>query len=77
MKLNHRKLRETRLRRVMTQQELADKAGTTAANISRLESGEQSARASTIRRLATALGVEAEELIDWDAELDEAGKAVA
>ena len=73
------RLREFRERRFLTQQDLADKIGTTKANISLLESGSQQPRPSTIKRLAEALGVEPDELVDWAAvtERDEAGKAAA
>ena len=79
MELRHDKLREARERRFMTQQQLADKAGTSKANISRLESGEQRARMSTIVRLAAALGIDPEELVEWGAERSgaEKGKAAA
>jgi transcriptional regulator with XRE-family HTH domain len=79
MRLRHDKLRAARERRFLTQQQLADKAGTSKANISRLESGEQNARMSTIVRLAAALELAPEELVEWDDE-DEAaerGKAAA
>ncbi len=79
MRLRHDKLREARERRFLTQQQLADRAGTSKANISRLESGEQNARMSTIVRLAAALDVEPEELVEWGAEREgaETGKAAA
>lgn len=79
MELRHDKLRAARERRFMTQQQLADKAGTSKANISRLESGDQKARMSTIVRLAEALDVRPEELVEWGAEHEaiEMGKAVA
>ena len=77
MQLRHDKLREARERRFLTQQQLADKAGTSKANISRLESGEQNARMSTIVRLAEALGIAPEELVDWgnERQAGETGKA--
>lgn len=80
MELRHEKLRAARERRFLTQQQLADLAGTSKANISRLESGEQKARMSTIKRLATALEIEPEELVTWDAaheEIPAKGKAAA
>jgi len=79
MQLRHDKLRAARERRFMTQQQLADKAGTSKANISRLESGDQNARMSTILRLAAALEISPEDLVDWNGEEDaaEEGKAAA
>ena len=71
------KLREIRERRFLTQQALADMIGTTKANISRLEKGDQRPRPSTVLRLAEALGVKPEELVEWGAAdaPDETGKA--
>jgi transcriptional regulator with XRE-family HTH domain len=79
VRLRHDKLRAFRERRFLTQQQLADRAGTSKANISRLESGAQNARMSTIVRLAQVLGIEPEELVDWNGESTdgEMGKAAA
>ena len=79
MELRRDRLRAARLRRFLTQQQLAEKAGTSKANISRLESGEQKARMSTILRLAVALDVPPEELVDWESSErgPETGKAAA
>lgn len=72
------RLREVRERKLVTQEELADRSGMTRANISRLENGLQRPRISTARKLAAALGVEPEELIDWEAEDEgDAKKAAA
>lgn len=71
MRLVDGKLRETRLRRALTQAELAEKAGTTEATVNRLENGLQDPRMSTLRKLAAALGVEPADLIDWDATTEE------
>ncbi len=70
------KLREVRRRRMLTQAELAERAGTTEATINRLENGLQRPRIGTVRRLAAVLDVAAEELIDWGLE-DDKGKAAA
>lgn len=59
------RLREVRERQLVTQVELAEKAGITRAAISRIEQGGE-ARISTVRKLAAALGVAAEELVDAD-----------
>lgn len=61
-----RGLREARERALLTQEELANKSGVTVSTISRLENGLQSARISTIRKLAEAVGAESDDLIDWD-----------
>ncbi len=79
MRLKPEKLKAARERKFLTQQQLADKAGTSKANISRLESGDQNARMTTIVRLAGALKVAPETLVEWGAEDDgaEMGKAAA
>ena len=51
-----------RRRKVVTQRELAKKAGVGVATVVRVEHG-QPARASTIRKLARALGIPPEELV--------------
>ncbi len=75
MRLDSAKLREGRQRRLLTQAELAKRAGTTEATVNRLENGMQTARISTIRKLAEALEVPAEDLITW--EVEKQGKAAA
>lgn len=59
------KLREVRERMFVTQAELAERSGVTESNISRIESGLQVPRLSTVRRLASALDVSPAELVDW------------
>ncbi len=59
------RLRELRRRRVLTLRELEAVSGVSYATVWRLESGRATeARPSTIRKLARALGVEPEELIE-------------
>ena len=65
MELSPEKMRAARHRRFMTQAELADKAGMTESTINRLEQGVQAPRISTVRKLAKALDVKPEELIEW------------
>jgi transcriptional regulator with XRE-family HTH domain len=50
-------LKELRRERAMTQEELAAAVGVHQGTIARLETGGRSPRASTIRKLAAALGV--------------------
>jgi transcriptional regulator with XRE-family HTH domain len=57
------KLREWRLVKIMTQEELSKLSGVTEATISRIESGQHEARISTIRKLASALGIEPQVLV--------------
>ena len=56
-------LRSWRLRRFLTQRELAAKAGVTKATVHRIESGAARARISTVRKLADALSVAPQQLI--------------
>ncbi len=58
------KLRAVRERLLVTQAELAERTGIAEATISRIENGMQRPRISTVRKLAGALGVAPEELID-------------
>jgi transcriptional regulator with XRE-family HTH domain len=57
------KLRELRRRRVLTLEELAEKADVGRNTIWRLEHGVMGAQPRTIRKLAKALSVEPEELV--------------
>jgi transcriptional regulator with XRE-family HTH domain len=56
-------VRELRTLAALTQEELANRAGITATALSRIERDEAEPRPSTLRKLATALGVEPRELI--------------
>ena len=58
------RLREVRESRLMTQGELARRAGVTAITISRLERGMHRPRFATVRRLAEALGVQPQALVE-------------
>ncbi len=57
------RLRELREARLLTQQQLAEKAGVGVATIIRTETGQVAPHFQTIRKLALALGVEPDELI--------------
>ena len=63
MEVDAAMLRELRRRRVLTMEELAEKAGVGRNTIWRLEHGVMGAQPRTIRKLAKALGVEAEDLV--------------
>jgi transcriptional regulator with XRE-family HTH domain len=63
MEVDVARLRELRHRRVLTLEELAEKAGVGRNTIWRLEHGVMGAQPRTIRKLAKALNVEAEELV--------------
>ncbi len=71
------KLRAVRERLFVTQAELAQRTGIAEATLSRLESGKQRPRISTVRKIADALGVAPEELVDWGAETEPVGQGKA
>jgi len=58
------RLRLWRERRAMTQEELAKAAGLTRATLSRLEAGAENPYPTTVRKLAAALRVEPEHLME-------------
>lgn len=60
------RLRSLRERKALTQRELAEKAGITHVQISRLENESAEPHPSTVRKLAAALGVEPAELMEPD-----------
>jgi transcriptional regulator with XRE-family HTH domain len=57
------RLRRLRRERAWSQQDLERISGVAQATLSDLEQGKRGARASTVRRLAEALGVEPKELM--------------
>jgi transcriptional regulator with XRE-family HTH domain len=63
-------LRLIRRRADMTQEDVSARAGTNAAALSHIESGERDARWSTIARLLPALGSDIHELGDAIAEIE-------
>jgi transcriptional regulator with XRE-family HTH domain len=63
MEVDMVRLRELRHRRVLTLEELAEKAGVGRNTIWRLEHGVMGAQPRTIRKLAKALDVEPEDLV--------------
>jgi transcriptional regulator with XRE-family HTH domain len=57
------KLKEIRTRRLLTQEELAEKAGVSAATVVNVERNNQEPHFRTIRKLAKALEVDPTELL--------------
>jgi transcriptional regulator with XRE-family HTH domain len=57
------RLRDLRVRRALTQEELAEKAEVGTNTVARLERNEAEPHMSTLRKLARALGVDPSELI--------------
>ncbi len=61
--LDGARLRRARRGRALSQQDLSAATGVAQATLSDLERGKRGARASTLRKLAEALGVEPAELM--------------
>jgi transcriptional regulator with XRE-family HTH domain len=57
------RLRDLRKRKLLTQEQRADRSGVGIATIVRVERNQVEPRGSTIRKLADALNVEPEELV--------------
>ena len=58
------KVRETRKRALLTQEQLAEKSGVGITTIVRIERNQVEPHGATIRKLAASLGVEARDLLD-------------
>lgn len=58
------RLKDVRLRKALTQQQLAERAGVNRVTIARIEGGTDEPFPTTVRRVADALGVEPEELLE-------------
>ena len=57
------KLKNLRIRRALTQQELADRAGVSSNALNRIELNKAEPHMSTLRKLAQALDVDPTELV--------------
>lgn len=58
------RLKDVRRRRALTQQQLADRAGVNRVTIARIEGGKDAPFPTTVRKVAAALGVDPEELLE-------------
>jgi len=67
-------IRELRQRKLLSQRELAQKAGVSETTIVKLEMGATKPQPRTLRKIAEALGIGAEDMADLMAQ---AGKAAA
>ena len=63
IEVDSKKLRQLRRELALSQQDLMRMTGVAQATLSDLELGKREARASTVRKLAEALGVEPRELM--------------
>ena len=60
------RLKHVRQRKLLTQQKLADKAGVSRPTVVRIEAGLEDPFPSTVRKIAEALGVDPETLMEPD-----------
>lgn len=67
--LSH-KLKELRTRHALSQEQLADAAQINLRTVERIEYGETEPRGDTLIRLANALNIKPDELIDWTEQED-------
>jgi HTH-type transcriptional regulator, competence development regulator len=58
------RLKDVRQRKALTQQQLAEKAGVNRVTIARIEGGKDEPLPTTLRKVADALGVDPEELLE-------------
>jgi transcriptional regulator with XRE-family HTH domain len=66
-----KKVRELRIRKGFSQDELAENSQLSLRTIQRIENGETEPRGDTLKRLANALNVNPEELISWSEQEDQ------
>lgn len=66
-----KRVKELRTKKSLSQEDLAEKAGLSLRTIQRIENGESSPRGDTLKRLAIALKVSPDELIDWKIQEDD------
>lgn len=65
-----RKVKELRIRKGFSQEELAEKAGLSLRTIQRIENGETDPRGDSLQRLSGAFDVQPNDLIDWNTRED-------
>ena len=63
-------VKSLRKRNGFSQEELAETSGLSLRTIQRIENGETESRGDTLKRLANALNVTPDELIDWTVKED-------
>jgi transcriptional regulator with XRE-family HTH domain len=71
------RLRDVRQRKALTQQQLAERAGVNRVTIARIEGGKDEPFPTTVRKVADALGVEPDDLMETGAPALARGPSVA
>lgn len=64
------RVKDLRIRKGFSQEELADKTGLSLRTIQRIENGETEPRGDSLKRLAEAFGVTPDDLVDWTIQED-------
>jgi len=64
-----KRAREFRTRKGLTQEELAENSGLSLRTIQRIENGEVMPRGDSLKRIAVALQVTPDDLIEWQVEI--------
>ncbi len=59
------RIKELRVRKGLSQEELSEKTGLSLRTIQRIENGETEPRGDSLKRLTASLGVSPDEIIDW------------
>jgi DNA-binding XRE family transcriptional regulator len=62
------KIRAIRLRKGLRQEDLAEMTGLQTGTISRIETGYHNAQLATVSKIAKALGVDVDDIVDWHEE---------
>lgn len=65
-----KRVKEHRMKKGFSQEELADKTGLSLRTIQRIENGETVPRGDTLKRLSITLQVSPDEIIDWKIQQD-------
>jgi len=60
------RIKNLRIRKGLSQEELAEVSGLSLRTIQRIENGETEPRGDSLKRLATAFEVSPDEILDWD-----------
>jgi transcriptional regulator with XRE-family HTH domain len=61
------RIKNLRIRKGFSQEELAEISGLSLRTIQRIENGETEPRGDSLKRLVTAFEVSPDEILDWDA----------